>query len=304
MLKMKLHVSVVFAVFLFLPDSIHAAKPDTTGFAAFAAAERELIPVARLFINGRNDAQRRQAANQVYDRLGKLLAEPNSWNYPFDSLRLATVSVLTAPDGGCRFYTWNLILKNGDHKYYGYVQYRQRKTWQLSPLLDTLRLQPKDLLDSDFDSERWPGALYYQLQPFRFKRQQYYLLLGYDGGTARYNRKVMDVVRFDPVNGPVFGAPVFRRNPKDYEPQYRWVVDCADQAVITFRFEPDPGIVVLSELHRAFEDSPDEPSFRVPSGDYHYFVPDKKGYWVFYPLLADFSFGKARRSGRRGSTPD
>lgn len=301
-MMLRVFAFLVFTCRLF--PLLSAAKADTTGFAAFAVAERQLIPIAKNFINARSDAQRRQAANTVYERLGKLLAEPNSWNYPFDSLRLSTVSVLSAPDRNCRFFTWNLILKNGDHKYYGYVQYRQRKEWLLSSLLDTLRQQPKDLLDSEFDPERWPGALYYQIQPFRSKRQQYYLLLGYDGGTARYNRKVMDVVRFDPIAGPVFGAPLFRRNPKDYEPQYRWVVDCADQAVITFRFEPDPGIVVLSELHRAFEDSPDEASFRVPSGDYHYFAQDKKGYWVFYPLLADFSFGKAKRSGRRGSAPD
>ncbi|MFY7849668.1 MAG: hypothetical protein ACOVSS_11415, partial [Bacteroidia bacterium] len=154
-----------------LPVQLSAAKTDTTGFAAFAQAERELIPVAKSFINARSDAQRRQAANLVYEQLGKVLAEPNSWNYPFDSLRLSTVSVLSASDGQCRFFTWNLILKSGEHKYYGYVQYRQRKEWILSSLLDTMRLQPKDLLDSEFDPERWPGALYYQIQPFRSKRQ-------------------------------------------------------------------------------------------------------------------------------------
>ena len=124
MLKVMLRV-FAFLLFFQLPVQLCGAKTDTTGFAAFAQAERELIPVAKSFINARNDAQRRLAANLVYERLGKLLAEPNSWNYPFDSLRLSTVSVLSAPDGHCRFFTWNLILKSGEHKYFGYVQYRQ-----------------------------------------------------------------------------------------------------------------------------------------------------------------------------------
>ena len=57
-----------------LPVQLSAAKTDTTGFAAFAQAERELIPVAKNFINARSDAQRRQAANLVYEQLGKVLA--------------------------------------------------------------------------------------------------------------------------------------------------------------------------------------------------------------------------------------
>jgi len=162
-------------------------------------------------------------------------------------------------------------------------------------LLDTSRNKLGGLKETEFESNEWPGALYYQIHPFRADKKNYYLVFGYDGATANTNRKLMDVVWFDPDRGPVFGAPVFKKNIADYDPAHRWVVDCADQAVITFRYEAAADIVILSELSKPFEHSPEETSLLVPTGDYHYFRQDKKGRWVFYAVLNDFDFSKKRR---------
>jgi hypothetical protein len=118
--------------------------------------------------------------------------------------------------------------------------------------------------------------------------------LGYDGADARTNRKILDVLNLNQGEGVLFGLPVFRRKEGDFEPKLRWVTEAAEQAVISFRYEQGRNIIVLSELTKAFENSPDDPSFMVPSGDYHYFSRDNKGYWVFHPLLSDFDFGKKR----------
>ncbi len=267
---------------------------DTTGFFAFQQQEQRLSALSRQFIAGKTDAVRRASALKVYEDLGNVLAAPNSWNYPFDTLRQAAVSVLTAKDGLCRLFTWNLILKDGKHLYFGYVQYKIRKEWKLEALLDTVRTKIPDLEYAETDASRWPGALYYTLEPFRFKKKNYYLLLGYDGADARTNRKILDVLNLNQGDGVLFGLPVFRRKEGDFEPKLRWVAEAAEQAVISFRYEPARNIIVLSELAKAFENSPDDPSFMVPSGDYHYFARDNKGYWVFHPLLTDFDFGKRR----------
>jgi hypothetical protein len=267
---------------------------DTTGFFVFQQQEQRLSPLSRQFISGKTDAVRRAAALKVYEELGAALASPNSWNYPFDSLRQAAVSVIAASDGLCRLFTWNLILKDGKHLYFGYVQYKIKKEWKLESLLDTARNKIPDLEYAETDASRWPGALYYTIEPFRFKKRNYYLLLGYDGADARTNRKILDVLNLNQGDGVLFGLPVFRRKEGDFEPKLRWVTEAAEQAVISFRYEPARNIIVLSELAKAFENSPDDPSFMVPSGDYHYFSRDNKGYWVFHPLLTDFDFRRKR----------
>jgi len=270
------------------------AAQDTTGFSFFSQQERILCPRSKEFISAKTDALRRAAALDVYVQLGELLSMPNAWNYPFDSLKQAAVSVLKASDGNCRLFSWNLILKDGRHQYFGYVQYKIRKEWKLEALLDTARNKIPDMNNAELDASRWAGALYYTLQPFRFKKKNYYLLLGYDGADARTNRKIVDVLNLNQGEGVLFGLPVFRRQEGDYDPRYRWVAEGAEQAVISLRYEPYRDIIVLSELTKAFPDSPEEASFMVPSGDYHYFSRDKKGYWVFHPLLTDFNFGKGR----------
>jgi hypothetical protein len=267
---------------------------DTSGFYHFRSEEQLLCPVSMQFVAAKTDAQRRTAAIEVYQRLGELLALPNSWNYSFDTLKQAAVSVLTAADGKCRLFTWNLILKDGRHLYFGYVQYRIKKEWKLEALLDTARNKIPDITYAETDAARWPGALYYNIQPFKFKKNTYYLLLGYDGADARTNRKIMDVLNLNRGEGVLFGVPVFRREEGDYEPCLRWITEAANQAVISLRYEPVREIIVLSELTKAYDDAPDEPSYKVPSGDYHFFSRDSKGYWVFHPLLTDFNFGKGR----------
>jgi hypothetical protein len=274
--------------------AIPLSGQDTAGFDHFRRQEQLLSPLSRQFVSGKTDAQRRSAALEVYRSLGDLLSMPHSWNYPFDTLKQAAVSVLKSADGMCRLFSWNLILKDGRHLYFGYVQYRIKKEWKLEALLDTARNTIPDISYAETDASRWPGALYYAIEPFRFKKRTYYLLLGYDGADRRTNRKLIDVLNLNQGEGVLFGLPVFRRQEGDYEPRLRWVIEAADQAIISLRYEPYRHIIVLSELTKAFEDSPDEPSYKVPSGDYHYFSRDNKGYWVFHPLLTDFNFGNGR----------
>ncbi len=284
----------LFVVLLVFSSGKLAAQDDAVDFVQ---QERSIRNRAWTFINGRTDTARVNAANEVYARLQELLSEPGSWDHPFDSLRLATVSIVQPEDRKFRFFTWNLLLNNGTFKYFGILQYRTgKKNVELLALADTGRTHTKIPMYRELDPSEWQGALYYQAVAFKKKRKTWYLLVGYDGMDARASRKIVDVLTFKRSGDVAFGAPLFYESAANPRAQYRLVSEFADQANPALRYEAEGNILVLSHMVPVRPELTDDRSWYVPDGTYDHYKPDKKGRWINRGELKDFRF----MGGERG----
>ena len=219
----------------------------------------------------------RLAANEDFiDLLQTVLNRPESFEWSFDSLKYT--AVLQSPDEAFRMYNWNVPLDNNTHRYFCYIQYRDKKEKTIKvirlednpvdvPNLDRALIKPKD----------WYGALYYEIIPVKRGKKKYYTLLGWDGNNGQTTRKVIDVLQFYPNRPPRFGAGLFaykKERPK------RIVFEYSSQVVMSLRYDHKEKKIVFDHL------APINPSLE---GQYQFYSPDAsfdaleltRGKWVY-----------------------
>lgn len=199
----------------------------------------------------------RLAANFAFVKtLVAALNTPQSYDFAFDSLDM--VSLLYAPDGRFRIFSWHLPLNDGSYLYYGAIQLRTADgSLALFPLLDkTYEIeQPDEAVLANTD---WYGAQYYRIIPFGAD----YLLLGWKGHTPEINQKVIEVLRLTDA-GPVLGKQVFRS--AGTEDAARLIYRFSRQVSMYLEYDEAESRIVLDHL------SPADERYR---GQYQYYGPD------------------------------
>lgn len=230
--------------------------------------EAELAGYAKTMFEGVVFDEQLAANRRFAALLIETLARPESYAYPFDSLK--TVSLLRAEDNSFRIFTWQVTEKlepesqYGEvrHNYFGLVQRKYQDPqsraveYIVIPLVELPRI-PAGVENMLLDDQHWLGGLYY---PARYhsgipaytlryydprdrdaggkvkrKKQTFYLLMGWNGVDNRSNFKFVDVMTFDPKDKRrvVFGADVFYFDPI---PKYRAIFKYSEYAPFTLNF--------------------------------------------------------------------
>jgi len=178
---------IVFALTGQSQTSGGMGKRDPDALKTIAEVEMELMPLTGRIMNGTSTEEKYHANNEFAPRLVQLLKRPESFDYPFDSLK--TISILKPKDNTFRIFTWvvtevesdtsrSLYDKHHSHSYFGLVQ---RKYVQSSGKEEIIVIGlreggdlPRTREGMVTDQNNWFGALYY-----RPKHQEE--LLAYDG---------------------------------------------------------------------------------------------------------------------------
>lgn len=218
-------------------------------------------------------AEEMDTENEIFkNEMYIFLQQEGVYNYTFKHLK--SVAILDSPDGKIRIVNWNIEYPDMSYAYGGFIMIKENKNVRivaLNDVHDAYSKKPKGTVDfSD-----WYGALYYKIIPFENGNKTEYLLLGWDGGTAGSNYKIMDVLVLG-KRSVRFGSPVFISENKL---EKRIVFEYANAAVMNMRFEEKYGRVVMDHL------SPEAPALE---GIYSYYVPDLSydsyayngSYWV------------------------
>ncbi len=203
---------------------------------------------------------RKLRRNEVFaQKLYKLLENPQTYEYPFDSLG-KVVYLVEPEDKSFRIFTWFLADSLENHYYYGIIQRRLWKNPKKPKEGYTVKLYKlRDRVDKFKDAERmsldnnyWFGALYYKPRNSEYgvltyegkylkmhglkgktkkKKIKYYVVLGWNGHNRYTNYKVIDVISFSPDTQKVyFGAPIFYYG---NVPKYRVVLKYTDHSPLT-----------------------------------------------------------------------
>lgn len=254
---------ICFPLFFLSLASVRAQPAGQEAFvAALANMEDSLAPLADSMVLALRQLDRQNACYAFIPGLVRALKLPGSFDYPFSRFR--TISILYPEDRSFRIFTWSLPFDDGTYRYYGAIQMHQEPL-QLFPLYDARSLMVR-LADTVTNHQRWPGALYYNLQTATTgSGKKFYLLFGWDGYDGLRNRKLIEVLTFA-KGKPVFGAAIFDFGPQDHRNRNkRFILEYKENAVVSLNYDGDLGMIVFDHLQ------PEAPQLK---GDYRYYVPD------------------------------
>jgi hypothetical protein len=225
-----------------------------------------------------DDVKKDEVNSMIMDEFEKILKNPMSFNYPFDSLRWT--GRIYSPDQKLRLITWNIPALNSTHTYYGFIQYCQKKGKPC--LVFRLHDRSQDITNPEsaiLSAEKWWGALYYEILMNRYKGSCVYTIFGLDMNDQYSNKKVIDMLVFENNQNPVFGRPAFRM---DGKLKNRVIFEYAEDVVMTVRYNEKNKMIVFDHLSPIEPALKNNPRFYAPDSSYDGFR-FRKGIWEYVP---------------------
>ena len=282
-----------------LAGSLHAATPDSlagnTRLARLIAYEDSLLVLGDSMVRAQRYEDREAACIAFIPYLVQALKTEESFDYPFD--RVQSLSIVEAPDGQFRLFTFQMRLWDYTYRYFGAIQYAD-KSLRLTPLIDGSLFMPDSILANGiFDADNWYGAIYYDIAQRKIKGTTYYFLCGFDGWDMFSSRKLVEVLHFEDEK-PVFGAPrieqpVTTLTDEEFERGKRpvvkieagmainrFILEYKKEAATSLRYDPDLDMIVYDHLIPENPLSAGIRSTYIPDGSYEGFAWDK-GMWRY-----------------------
>lgn len=253
-----------FLILLFFPCLVFAANKDQE--VTLKAKLKQLVVLRQATINAPNDKERTEANKQFLLFLRDALADPNSFETPFDTI--PQLADLRSADEFFRMINWNLPFDDQTNKYFCFIQHYDKKT--KTYLVHELKQGYRSLEGSErktFSTDDWYGALYYKIITSRStrSRKRTYMLLGWDGRNQYSTMKVIDVLTI--TNKTIrFGADIFEW--PDEKNVKRVIFEYKSDASVSLKYDAKRKMIVFNQL--------------VPM------QPDLEGMREFYIPLLDF----------------
>lgn len=202
-----------------------------------------LKKISAATVSETNDTKKTEINARFVKTLVEALKIPNSYTFPFDSLR--NVSVVKSPDQAFRILSWYVQQGNGTYRYYGAIQMNTGSgPLKLFPLID----QTENISDANSitDNQKWFGARYYEIVPVTSgNRLPYYVLLGWKGNTSETTKKVIEILTFN-QDKITFGAPLF--DGKELKGKNRVIFEYTKANAMTLKTDKKAGMIVFDHL--------------------------------------------------------
>jgi hypothetical protein len=281
-------IGLVFLLFLAQFGTVNAQE-----YLSPFELEQKILTVNFLAVSDTTDEVKINTCDSIQTWLSHNLQNPESWDYPFDSLHLTTIPVAKHPKSNVRIFSYNAVLKGGIFRHYAIIQHHHKKYIETFALLDTMQELHKDALMDGLNADEWIGALYYQIIPFKHRRKQVYILMGFDGYNTKGNRSILDVLYFEDKL-PMFGYELFRSSEYDPTPEPREIFQYDESVVMSLRYEEQGNTIVMEDLVPKRPELEGDPWSLIPSGYYSAYVRDGKT-WVKKSLTDKLPFAEPRQ---------
>lgn len=169
--------------------------------------EHLLKKTGKRILSDSTDESRERASIEFRSLLREALEDVDSYDYMFDSV--TNLNRTYAPDDNFKLYCWVLPkVDNSEVKYFGFVQYRNKKNLVLEELKD----KAEDLEEPDqkrLNSYNWYGALYYKIIPNKVNGKMVYTLLGWRQKGNKTTQKIVEILTLR--DGKIgFGTPIIK----------------------------------------------------------------------------------------------
>lgn len=187
----------------FLLFSLMAISYNSISQIDLKNKEYELVLLLDSIKKAKTEEDKMLLSNAIALEIELMLADENSMQYPFDSLKL--ISKIKAPDNTWRMFNWHIEDDKKQHKYWAIIQYKYQNKYRVVSLMDAAE-DLKSPESKTLKAPQWYGAHYYHV--FMPEKNKYYLL-GYNGKSNIISQKVIEVLSFDNKGNILFGDDVF-----------------------------------------------------------------------------------------------
>lgn len=225
---MKRRFSVFFVLIFFQISNLFAQFP-------FSVAEYtdSLRRLGENILGGPTDFARFEANEKFKSLLIFMISHKGAFDIDFTVVK--NLSALTSPDKQFRIFSWVVPKTDLSYECFGlvYSWNERKKVYTIYELEDV----KKDITNAEkkvLRKNEWWGALYYELIPVKSNHNKYYTLLGWDGSTSMSNKKVIEVISFNPSGQPSFGASLFSGYGKQLK---RVIFEYSENSQMVLRYE-------------------------------------------------------------------
>ena len=243
-IRMKIVLLTFFSLAILLPSSALAqlSEKDVVYFSRY---QDTLVKMANQLYKLKDDSSKLKLNQLFSEKWEEVLLNNLSFYFGFDSVT-KDVGVLKSPDNKFRIINWDLLLKDGTHMYYGFVQAKHPKTgkYEVYELNDVSEIA-KNPETHSADYTRWYGMLYFKIIPC----DGYYVLLGLDEYDRTASRKMIDVISFKSDGVPLFGKGVFTKIPKKFPK--RFVLEYSAETSVFIQYDERKKHLVFNQIGRA-----------------------------------------------------
>jgi hypothetical protein len=229
---------VFIPLLLIISHSFAQHTDESSNLKRLSMYQDSLVDLGNTIVNNDNELERENANTMFVKTLVSALKVPNSFLFPFDSVK--TASILNSPDNRFRIISWHVMNDDGSYRFYGAIQLNTGGPLKLFPLVDYSPLL-KSPEDSITDNRKWYGAQYYKIIRVTGDKS-YYVLLGWKGYTANSTKKVIEVLSFK-NDKPQFGMQVFGTSKHD-----RIIFQYTRQASMLLKYVPEEDLIVFDHL--------------------------------------------------------
>lgn len=250
-----------------------------TGQDKLIDAEDKLVLYYNAILDSENDKDRDEAHGFFYQTLKHTLGLPGAFEYPFD--KLVTISKLQPDDDQFRIFTWNLQNDAGSYSFYGLVQLNPGITKNKTEKVIELVNQPGVLEKTEnksYSAVNWPGAVYYELIPFKKGSKTFYTVAGWRGFDTGLTQKILDVIVLQGETVK-FGYPLFKMQNRS---QRRVVFTYSGKVSMLLFYDQKIKRFVFDHLAAQNNIVTENHRFYGPDGSYDAFIKEKKE-WLFEP---------------------
>lgn len=236
-----------------------------------------------------SQAKHREMAKEQFEI--KLKTYVGSESYDEDNFEVfdGCARVESSQDSLLTILSWQVIL-NDEHHYGAYLFYKDFEPILLVDQGTIDRNNEFDILDKD----NWYGALYYNIKDYiDDKGQTKYFIFGFNGLDKYDSYKLMDVLYFD-EGEPVFGAPIFIKNPDSDRPEElaRIKLKYSSEVKVSINYNENAKMVMYDHLISRMGQMEGQGVTSVPDGSYEGFLVEN-GQLVYKEKLFDHVYEKA-----------
>ena len=229
----------------------------------------------KLSISAPVNTEKNMYSDSIRFVVREFLNSEHSFSQPLG--KIPYIGDVYSPDGAFRLITWNITLTDGTYDYYCFIQMAPDKNQECIwyELIDHHKNIPRPETKS-LNKDKWFGALYYTIIPFKSNKETYYVLLGWEGNNNYSNRKVLECLSFNREKEPVFVKTVFKTERFN---KRRVVFEYSKEAYLMLRYNENLEQIIFNRL---------EPTKPELKGLYNFYQPTMtfdayelhKGEWV------------------------
>jgi len=223
-------------------------------------------------LSARYDSLKVDYSNKIFDKLNSELSNLNS---PILYSKINRIAKVYSDDSKLIIFTWTYTVLNGNNIIEGIYRYiKDDGSFIIKRLKHSNNFNSKLIL-ATLSEEDWFGALYYSIIQQKVGRVTYYTLLGLNPINKYKNIKIIDVARFDGINGLIFGASIFEKNDIKVN---RIIFEYPESVVFMLKYQDKEKRIIFDHLSNKNVNNPTNQSLPDMSYDGLTF---KKNRWVF-----------------------